>query len=92
MRYLVPIIIVLVFVLFLLSISNANILNSFTQKTSESFDAYVGKMVPYLINSGRNFDEPNQFGEILDPYYKDQSKTERYLWDKIHRIQLETPL
>lgn len=60
---------------------------------SELFkDPYVGNMVPYLINSGPSFDEPNQFGSVTDAYYCEHENSEKALWDQTHEIQLDTPL
>lgn len=58
----------------------------------ENFDPYVGKQVPYLINSGASFDFPNQFGEITDPYFCKQYNSENMLWDQLNELSLTTPL
>lgn len=68
------------------------ILMIFLLSGTEAFDPYVGKMVPYLVNSGVRFDEPDIYNQILNPYYGDQYNSEHMLWEKLHRIQLETPL
>lgn len=54
----------------------------------ENFAPYYQINIPYIINSTAGFDEPNQYGWIGNPYYKQNIESADKLFDQTHALYI----